>query len=175
MMRWLALAVALLVGVGGFVLGAGVALASPTSCATPPAAYTGSDAGVAAVTKANIDADTNCSAVTDRLDALAAQLDGTARTAHSDSGAVQATLTNIDATTVGWTARAPLNVTLPDGGSGSAVTVTNWPSVQTVGLDSTSSAAFDGQAESEHGDLWVIVGVMVGLFCAGQVLRKVWP
>lgn len=146
----------------------GTASAASTSCATPPSAYTGADQTVAAITQLNIDADQNCQAVTDRLDSLDGDLRGGNTQAHGDAQAINGTLT-------GWNATNPLQVTLPGGGSGQAVQVTNWPGDQTVALDSTTSSTLDGQQQSLHGDLWVLIGVIVGVFALDVFLRKVWP
>jgi hypothetical protein len=154
------------------------AAAAPASCATPPAAYTGSDPVVAAVTQQTIDADTNCQALADRVD----QVDGDVSQSHADAvavktatDAVKAAVDAVQGTVSGWTTSSPLAVTLPSGGSGHDVTVTNWPAVQTVGLDAPSSSAQDGIGQALHGDLWVIVGVIVGTFLFGEALRKIWP
>jgi hypothetical protein len=144
------------------------ATAAPTSCATPPAAYTGTDSTVAAVTQLDIDVDTNCKAQTDRLDALQASLDSLKTANHSDLGSIEATV-------AGWTASNPLQVALPAGGSGQAVQVTNWPGDQTVGLDTTSSGQLDGLGQASHTDLWILIGAIVGTFVFGEALRKLWP
>ncbi len=152
-----------------------VADATPAPCPTAPAAYTGTDPVVAALVQENIDADRSCTALADRLDAIDSDLTAAGVAAHADAGTAQRALDAIDGTVAGWTTLAPLPVTLPGGGGGSAVTVTNWPPDQTVALDGTSASVIDGEAQSNHGDLWVLIGVVVGTFAAGQVLRKVWP
>lgn len=44
-----------------------------------------------------------------------------------------------------------------------------------VDLASATMDRLDGYAQSNHTDLWLIVGVIVGLFCFDVVLRKLWP
>jgi hypothetical protein len=162
------LIVVLLVSGAALVLLPGVGAAALTSCATPPAAYTGTDATVAALTQANIDADQNCKAGTDRQDALQTTLDALKTQAHTDSGAIAGTLS-------GWTSSSPLQVALPAGGTGQAVQVTNWPTSQPVSYDTATAGTIDGQAQALHSDLWVLVGVVVGTFLMSEFLRKVWP
>jgi hypothetical protein len=36
-------------------------------------------------------------------------------------------------------------------------------------------AAVNGDFESEHQDLWAIVGAVVGAFLLAEVLRRIWP
>lgn len=154
--------------VGLAILTPGIASAAAPSCATAPPAYTGTDATVAAITQLNIDADENCSAVVARLDTLDGDVTSGTSTSDTDLKAINGTLS-------GWTASNPLQVTLPGGGSGSAVQVTNWPADQTVGLDSASSSQSDGQAHALHIDLWMLIGAVVACMLFDVFLRKVWP
>jgi hypothetical protein len=151
------------------------ALAAAPSCASAPPAYTGSDQTVAALTQLNIDEDSNCQALAARLDQSESDLSSFSTQAHSDSGSIDSHVQAVNSTLSGWTSTSPLSVQLPSGGSGQAVAVTNWPADQTVGLDSSSSGQFDGIGQSEHGDLWVLIGVIVGCFALDVFLRKVWP
>jgi hypothetical protein len=163
----------------GSVVGFGVvsspALAALPSCATPPAAYTGSDQVVAAVTQLNIDVDTNCAAETARVDQLDGDVTAFKSQAHGDSTTVATGEGAVLSELNGWTTSNPLPVSLPSGGSGQAVAVTNWPGDQTVGLDSATASQIDGMGQSEHGDLWVLIGTIIGVFAFDVFLRKVWP
>jgi hypothetical protein len=151
------------------------ALAAPASCATAPASYAGSDPVVAQLVALQTDADADCQALSDRLDAVDGDVTAGAAAAHTDAADVRSKLADLDATIDGWTSSAPLNVTLPSGGGGEAVEVSNWPSDQTVALDSPSLQAQDGEADGLHDDLWVLIGAIVGTFALSEVLRKVWP
>jgi hypothetical protein len=157
------------------VLAPSPAAAAPPSCATAPAAYTGTDATVAAITQLTIDSDVNCLALAGRVDALDGDVRGGNTQAHTDAQAIDADVGAITTKLASWTTSNPLEVALPAGGSGQAVQVTNFPADQTVALDTGSSAQFDGQSHSTHNDLWVLIGVIVGTFSLGEVLRRVFP
>lgn len=45
----------------------------------------------------------------------------------------------------------------------------------TVDLGTATLASQDAAATQLDGDLWIIVGVICGLWAFGQVLRRVWP
>lgn len=59
---------------------------------------------------------------------------------------------------------------IPGGGGGGTTTVAG--TVQLSSADRQLSA--DG-ASNLHGDLWVIVGVILGVFCASEILKRVFP
>jgi hypothetical protein len=44
-----------------------------------------------------------------------------------------------------------------------------------VELGTATMAAVNGDFESEHQDLWAIVGAIVGAFLLAEVLRRIWP
>ena len=156
--------------------------AAPASCSAAPAAYTGPDTTVAALVALQTDADANCQALSDRLDLVDADVSAAKSQAHGDAGSastdaatVAAAVNAVHSVVNGWTASTPLQVALPSGGGGGPVTVTNWPTDQTVGLDSASTSQADGIGQSDHGDLWVLIGAVVGCFLFDVFLRKVWP
>lgn len=164
-----------LVGAVVLLLSSGVAAAAPTGCATAPPTYTGTDPVVAAITQLNADADQNCHALADRLDQLDSDLTTGQTAAHADAQAIGQDVTAVHSVLAGWTSSNPLNVSLPAGGSGQAVQVTNWPTDQTVGLDPATMTAQDGIGQASHDDIWVLIGVVVGTFLLAEFLRKVWP
>lgn len=165
--RIAALVGAVVVFLSGSLLTGG-ALAAAPSCATGPTGYTGSDAVVGAVTQLDADVNANCQAETNRLETLDSDVKAGSSGNDTDLKAINGTLS-------GWTSSSPLPVALPAGGSGQAVQVTNWPSDQTVAFDSTASGQLDGEAQSGHNDLWILIGVIVGCFVCDVFLRKVWP
>lgn len=145
-----------------FLLTGGEARAALPVCATPPAAYAGSDATVAAITQLDIDEDQNCAAVDADVQALGTESSGE----HSDLQKIDADLGTTLATSVtNW----------PTGGPGADVSVTNWPADQTVGLDGSTLTADSGIGEALHDDIWWVIGTLIGLFVVREILRKVWP
>lgn len=64
--------------------------------------------------------------------------------------------------------------TTGDGASGTGAGMSDSNPLFTK-LDSTTANALDGQAQSNHGDLWVLIGVILGLFAFNIFLRKAWP
>lgn len=164
-------------------------------CPDPPASYTGTDATVAAITQLDADVVSSCKAQISEaqlsdFDAgqYASALKGGLNNIDTDlsqpnDGSILQDLDNlrtdvqgVTAQLASWTTANPLAVqTAGGGGPASSVQVTNWPNDQTVGLDSTSSGQLDGNAQSEHGDLWVLIGVIVGCFALDVALRKIWP
>lgn len=58
---------------------------------------------------------------------------------------------------------------------GGSVAVSNFPTDQTVAIDTTSSAQMSGIGQALHEDLWWILGAIVGCWLFGIVIRKVWP
>lgn len=151
------------------------ALADVPACPDPPAAYTGTDDAAAAVNQLDVDLAASCKAQTARLDQLDTDSTSASTQAHGDAGDVKTAVQDVTAQLKAWTSTNPLPVALPGGGSGQAVAVTNWPSSQPVSFDPSASSQLDGNAQSEHGDLWVIVGAIVAVFLFDVVLRKVWP
>ena len=139
MRRWVPAVAVVAVAV---VLPGGASAAS--ACATPPAAYSGTDATVAAVTQVNVDVDANCTALSDAIAAA-----GDAAQAHTDSGAVLAELQAID---------SDVKASAPSG------------TVQLSEADRQLESDLSGQVD---GDLWVLAGVVVGLFVAVVVVFKV--
>jgi hypothetical protein len=149
------------------------------NCATAPAGYTGTDATVAALTQLDADTDASCDAIVERLDRLELDVQdvpGKLDTLATKQDTGNSSTSSIASTVSGWTSDHPLDVALAGGtGTGQAVQVTNWPTSQPVSFDSTASGQLDGQAQSTHGDLWVLIGVLVGCFAFDIFLRKVWP
>lgn len=160
---------------GLIVIAAPSAFAGPPACPSAPVAYTGTDQTVAAITQLDADTVASCQAQSARLDQVDSDSNLNAGQAHSDAQTITTAVQKTADTVAGWTAASPLNVAFPGGGSGQAVQVTNWPGDQTVGLDTTSAGQLDGNAQSEHGDLWVLIGVIVGCFLFDVFLRKAWP
>lgn len=146
--------------------------ATLTPCPAAPAAYTGTDPVVAAVTQLDADTVASCQATADRLDQLhadVAPLDGdvgavknAVNGVDTDVQAVKASVDAVKASTDSITAN-PL-----------AVAVQNFPpastTAQTVELGPNAQAQVDGDVQALHDDFWWAVG----LFLGGLMIWLVW-
>jgi hypothetical protein len=129
--------------------------ADPTPCPSGPTVdYTGTDDAAQQVHAERGELAASCSAVTDRLDALKAQLGGQLSVSIDGAHAVDCSNCAGAAATSG-TDTDPTYVRL----ASSDVTNANLAQATTI----------------THGDLWVLIGVLVGVQVLIFVLQKVWP
>lgn len=167
----------LLVALAGLVVLPGLASAAAASCPAAPVtapdwASQGDGSGIWQLVQ---DQDASCQALADRLEQVDGDVKGGSDQAHGDAGAVKSAVDAVTSQLSSWTSANPLQVALPAGGSGQAVAVTNWPGDQQVAFDSGAAGQLDGIGQSQHGDLWVLIGVVVAVFVFDVFLRKVWP
>jgi hypothetical protein len=135
------------------------ALADPPACPDAPAAYTGTDDTLAALTDLRADTRASCLAQTARLDQLDADTTAAAAQGHTDAGNVRASVDaltgNIDATTA-------------------AVAALPTPAAA-AGYDGPSAADFDSASAAAHGDAWALLGFGAFLVFGLPLLRLITP
>jgi hypothetical protein len=127
---------------------------------------------VGAIIQLNIDEDANCAAIAARVDQVDSDLGLFKTESHSDATAINGTLGAVDgdARQVDTDVQA-VNASvkaLPQGTTGPT-------GPQTVELGPSSTQQLDGIGQSEHGDLWVLMGIVVGGFVFMAALWKLWP
>jgi hypothetical protein len=134
------------------------AMAAVPECPTAPAAYGGTDAAVGELRDARIDAAASCLAVTGRLDAQATQLDGLA--GKLDAIASSAAPLHDDVVAV----RAAVEANAPTGSTDAPTT---------VHLADADAAFVTDTARSLGGAIFLVAGLIAGVFAAGWFLRAV--
>jgi len=148
----------LVVGVLAIALGIVAGSAHAADCDPgPTVGYSGSDDAAAQLHAQRLEQAVDCSAVTERLDALQSGANITAdklQALRGDIGQVAADLT-------------------PPGGVPVSMSGDNISGAN-VELGPQSSLQLDDAARAVHGDLWILIGVFVGMTILVFVLNRVW-